>query len=213
MEKYAKFAKASYSMYSDGKKNRKQREEDAQKIIPSGYIIDSSSDSKRTVFINHDIKEIVIAHRGTVPTDAKDIAADVSIMVNISGSTARFKTAIQKDKKIKDKYKPQGYSIIIVGHSLGAALGYESAKENKLKAYLYNAAHGGSISDAIVSKDKIKKALGMSTKKEKKAEKNITSYNTKLDPVSVTARNRAGTNIEVKQKKGKDVHTIDNFIK
>ena len=212
MEKYAKFAKASYSMYSDGNKNRKQREEDAQKIIPSGYIIDSTSDSKRTVFINHDTKEVVIAHRGTVPTDAKDIAADVSIMVNISGSTARCKTAIQKDKKIKDKYKPLGYSIVIVGHSLGGKIAYESAKENKLKAYLYNAAHGGSLTDAVVSKDKIKKALGLSSKKEKKAEKNIKSYNTKLDPVSITARNRAGKNIEVKQKKGKDVHTIDNFL-
>ena len=212
MEKYAKFAKASYSMYSTGNKNRKQREDDAQKIIPSGYIIDSSSDSKRTVFINNDIKEVVIAHRGTVPTDVKDIAADVSIMVNISGSTARFKTAIQKDKKIKDKYKPLGYSIVIVGHSLGGKIAYESAKENKLKAYLYNAAHGGSLTDAVVSKDKIKKAFGLSSKKEKKADKNIKSYNTKLDPVSITARNRGGNNIEVKQKKGKDVHTIDNFL-
>jgi hypothetical protein len=199
-------------MYNDGNKNRKEREEDTLKIIPSGYIIDSTSDSKRTVFINHDIKEVVISHRGTVPTDVKDLAADASIALNISGSTARFKTAIQKDKKIKDKYKPQGYSIIIVGHSLGGKSAYESAKENKLKAYLYNAAQGGSLTDAVVSKDKIKKALGLSTKKEKKAEKNITSYYTKLDPVSVTARNRAGTNIEVKQKKGKDVHTIDNFL-
>ena len=212
MEKYAKFAKASYSMYKDGTKDRKERKTETSSTIPAGFEIDSGSDSKRSVFVNHKTKEVVIAHRGTVPTDTKDIVADLAIMANVSGSTSRFQKAIAKDKKVKDKYKPLGYSIVVVGHSLGGKLAYESAKANGLKAHVYNAAHGGSVIDAVVSKDKIKKALGLDTKKDKKAAKNITSYNTKLDPVSVTARNRNGTNVQVKTKKGKDVHTIDNFL-
>ena len=211
MQKYAAFAKASYSMYRDGAKDRKERKAETASMIPAGFEIDSGSDSKRSVFINHKTKEVVIAHRGTKPTDVKDLAADAAIMANVSSSTSRFQKAIAKDKNVKDKYKPLGYSIVVVGHSLGGKLAYESAKANGLKAHVYNAAHGGSAIDAVVSKDKIKKAVGLDKKKDKKAAKNITSYNTKLDPVSITSRNRNGTNIEVKQKKGKDVHTIDNF--
>ena len=84
-------------------------------MIPAGFEIDSGSDSKRSVFVNHKTKEVVIAHRGTVPTDTKDIVADLAIMANVSSSTSRFQKAISKDKKVKDKYKPLGYSIVVVG--------------------------------------------------------------------------------------------------
>ena len=117
MRKYAGFAKASYSMYRDGTKDRKERKAETSSMIPAGFEIDSCSYSKRCVFVNHKTKEVAIAHRGTVPTDAKDLAADLAIMANVSGSTSRFQKAIAKDKKVEDKCKPLGYSIVVVGHS------------------------------------------------------------------------------------------------
>lgn len=212
MKKYAIFAKASYAMHNDGTKDRNERKKDTNNQIPDGWKLMSGSNSKRSVFINESQKEICIAHRGTKPTDVRDLKADLDIGLGTDLTTKRFQKAISKDAKVKEKYKPLGYKIVVVGHSLGGKLAYESGKANKLKTYTYNAAATPTVVDAVVGTDKIKKVLGTESKKDKKARKNITQYNTKLDPVSVTARNRNATNIEVKQKKGKDVHTIDNFI-
>ena len=211
MKKYAKFAESSYSMINDGIKSRDERKLATKDTLPPDWDLLSGSTSKRSVFINEKEKEIVIAHRGTNVKDARDIKADLTIAAGTALSTARFKKAIDQDAKTKAKYKPLGYKIVIVGHSLGGMLAYESGKANKLKTYTYNAAATPSVLGTVVSTDKIKKVLGVESKKDKKARKNITQYNTKFDPVSITSRNKNATNVQVKQKKNKDSHTIANF--
>ena len=139
MKKYAKFAESSYFLTNDGIKSRDQSKSDTKDTLPPDWDLLSGSTSKRSVFINEKEKEIVIAHRGTNVKDARDIKADLTIAAGTALSSARFQKAIDQDAKTKAKYKPLGYKLVIVGHSLGGMLAYESGKANKLKTYTYNA--------------------------------------------------------------------------
>ena len=92
-------------------------------------------------------------------------------------STSRYQKAIERDKATKKKWKPQGYSVVITGYSLGGSLAYESSKANKMKGYTYNAGAGvdlgtmiGGVAGAVAlpSGEQLRKSVGLSTKKEKK---------------------------------------------
>jgi hypothetical protein len=64
--------------------------------------------------------DIIIAVRGTVPTDKFDLGADASIALNNLKNTPRYKTDVQAITAVKARYPNATYYG--VGHSLGGAI-------------------------------------------------------------------------------------------
>ena len=67
-------------------------------------------------------KTIVVAIRGTVPTDKEDVKADASIAVNQLKSTPRYKKDMETLLNVMRKYPTNEYTYYGVGHSLGGAI-------------------------------------------------------------------------------------------
>jgi hypothetical protein len=67
-------------------------------------------------------RDIVIAIRGTNPTDTTDLKADAMIAINQLQSSARFQKDVRDLKDFQNQYPPSSYQYYGVGHSLGGAI-------------------------------------------------------------------------------------------
>jgi len=67
-------------------------------------------------------RDIVIAIRGTNPTDTTDLKADAMIALNQLQSSARFQKDLRDLKDFQKQYPPSSYQYYGVGHSLGGAI-------------------------------------------------------------------------------------------
>jgi hypothetical protein len=67
-------------------------------------------------------RDIVIAIRGTNPTDTTDLKADAMTAVNQLQSSARFQKDVRDLKEFQNQYPPSSYQYYGVGHSLGGAI-------------------------------------------------------------------------------------------
>ena len=65
--------------------------------------------------------DILIALRGTKPTDTRDLAADASIAINRLGYSDRVKADEQFMDTLLRRFPSQTYNYYITGHSLGGA--------------------------------------------------------------------------------------------
>jgi hypothetical protein len=63
---------------------------------------------------------LIVAVRGTVPTDTGDLAADAAIAVNRLNTTARYKRDVENVKRLRTLYP--SLKFYAVGHSLGGAI-------------------------------------------------------------------------------------------
>ena len=75
------------------------------------------SDLRTAVY--HSPKRLIIAHRGTVPTDQEDLDADLYIASKTFPDSARAKHALRVAKRAIKKYPKLAVSN--TGHSLGGA--------------------------------------------------------------------------------------------
>jgi len=200
MERYATFSNASYELY-DPLSSKINNQKKSLKVLEDagidGYRIDNSSSDKRGVYVNDKKKDIVIAHRGTIPSSSANIQSDIMIGLGFQNTTERFKRAVRNDKKVKNKYPD--YNITITGHSLGSQIGYNSATKNNLKGEFFNM--GSNITPY--------KSL---TNKFRKTNNNITHYSTMLDPISLGAKTEPIKQVIIKRKKNTNPHSLSNFI-
>ena len=67
-------------------------------------------------------KTIVVAIRGTVPTDKDDVKADASIPLNQLKNTARYQKDMSTLLDVMKRYPVSEYTYYGVGHSLGGAI-------------------------------------------------------------------------------------------
>jgi hypothetical protein len=67
-------------------------------------------------------RDIVIAIRGTNPTDTIDLKADAMIAINQLQSSARFQKDLKDLKDFQNQYPFASYQYYGVGHSLGGAI-------------------------------------------------------------------------------------------
>ena len=78
------------------------------------------------MFYNLNTKKVVIAYRGTDLTDSSSILGDVqrdyNILIRNLEKDSNFKHATKQFRSVVDKYQHQGYSVNMIGHSLGGAL-------------------------------------------------------------------------------------------
>jgi hypothetical protein len=122
---------ASQSSYGSKKHSDKLRD--------LGYILDEelSSDNAK---VYSDGKHSVVAYRGTVLTDKKDLIADKSILLNNYQDDPSFKEAEVLYEKTRSKY---GGNILLTGHSLGATKAISVSKKYGNKSnIIFNAGTG-----------------------------------------------------------------------
>lgn len=107
------------------------------RLIAGWTLIDMSPTLK---FYKND-KTIVVAIRGTKPTDRKDVEADASIAVNRLEKTPRYQGDLSKLLSVMKRFPTSMYEYYGVGHSLGGAILDAFLKDGWLKSGLsYNPA-------------------------------------------------------------------------
>lgn len=156
------------------------------------------STKKNSVFVDSNTGEVVIAYKGTNPTNKEDLYDDLQIVLSREDSTSRFQKANDLYTKVEAKYGKE--NVRIAGHSLGGAIAMYVGERNDVESHSFNPA---------ISALRAMRTHGSNTK---------TSYvyRTKGDPVSVGAHLNADSNrrvIQVEQKDVLDTHSIDNFYK
>jgi hypothetical protein len=126
---FAKFAEAAY------------KDPEGRSTVATKYLyMPELSDLKTAVWRDDENKRFIVAFRGTVPTDWRDMMADFAIYMGVSQFLNRTKHGIELIKKMKHLIREHyhGYGIIITGHSLGAKIGLNVAAKSNIVAYLYN---------------------------------------------------------------------------
>lgn len=73
-------------------------------------------------FYKPDANTIVVAIRGTKPTDMGDVKADALIALGQLESSDRYKTDLNTLQQFQTQYPPSQYDYYGVGHSLGGAI-------------------------------------------------------------------------------------------
>ena len=69
------------------------------------------------------MRRLLVAVRGTVPTDIGDLKADASIAIGRLESSDRFKRDGQIFNGLTVSYPPSDWAYFVTGHSLGSAVG------------------------------------------------------------------------------------------
>lgn len=83
-------------------------------------LVPSLSTPEASVYIRPGSKTLIVAFRGTVPSNAGDIATDVALSQGNLRSTARFRRSENHLQSLAAQFP--GYNIQVTGHSLGSAL-------------------------------------------------------------------------------------------
>jgi hypothetical protein len=132
------------------------------------YIMDTILSGERVqVYSNPNNLTCVIVHRGTGST--KDIYNDIAISVGIGKYTNRYKQSDKIQNQAENKYRPLGYKIISLGHSLGAY--YNNNVGNPDERINLN---GAVTPSEMIFNNKV--------------DKNTTNINSKFDPISIFNR-------------------------
>lgn len=168
-------------------------------------------DSRPTLKFYRKGNEIVIAVRGTNPTDGDDLKADGLIAIGGLPSSARFQKDLRIIKEFQNKYPISQYSYSGVGHSLGGAIVDELIKQKLIRdGWTYNpAVNIGDFKKAIpnhrvyMDADPLYKMMGKHTKNPE-----VRKYKPKKGFISslVSKIPKVGDAYV-----GLDAHKLDNF--
>jgi len=198
-EQLAKLADTSYQKFNATRRHW-------LKGIDSSLSYESDiSNAHIAVIKDNSSNDIYISHRGTKTNDFSDLSADLAIAVGSENLHKRFKEADTHFEKVKEKYGDDK-NYIVVGHSLGGALGRSVAKKHDLEAHLFNL--GSGIGD-------VRNSLTHKLAPEKKRENDITHYTTGKDPISLlgTLPGSADKIVKVDVKEGvSNAHSLANFF-
>jgi len=150
----------------------------------------------------------IMGHRGTVPSDVKDLQSDLYILANQFEKSQRFKKAYEQTQKVYDVYSDGVIPVTIAhtGHSLGAKVASRVALRYESPAITFNMGTSPleitqNIADRLKLKgdgDKYLRALNMQT-----------HYTTGFDPISMAANVMVGH--EYVAPISANVHSLANF--
>jgi pimeloyl-ACP methyl ester carboxylesterase len=128
--------------------------------------------------------DVIIANRGTDPSDKKDILQDVRIVAT-GAPTDRINRAMETTRAVQMKYS--GKPIIFTGHSLGATVAQHLAEKTGSRSVVFNP--GASPFSAL-----------------NKSFRNSKIYSTGIDPIGLFAK---GKTLSLPTKI--NVHSLSNF--
>jgi hypothetical protein len=95
------------------------------------------SSDQHAVYHNPKTKRTVLAMRGTVPTDLRDLRSDKALLLGRTASDPRYKQSLQTYDKVKAHYG--GGDVHVTGHSLGGHLSNMVARKRGARATTFNA--------------------------------------------------------------------------
>jgi hypothetical protein len=73
-------------------------------------------------YLNDGTRTILVAVRGTKPTDVKDLSADASLVINGLSKTDRYKTDKASMERLLQMFPPNQFEYYLTGHSLAGAV-------------------------------------------------------------------------------------------
>lgn len=144
-----------------------------------GFTYDPSLSSLRTA-VYHNASQLIIAHRGTVPSDHADILADAFIANDTFASSSRAKSSLTATKRAMRKY-PQ-LTVIQTGHSLGGATAQFVGAKTNTRVVAFNA--GSSPYNLLPSIAKWFKCKANPDAPECREQRMQTLYTTVSDPIA-----------------------------
>ena len=154
---------------------------------------------------------IVLAMRGTVPSDTRDLKADASIGIGQLTSSQRWNDDLAVVKDLQLRFNPKQYQYSAVGHSLGGALCDELLKAGLVRdAWSYNPAV--SIGDfnkplanhrVYMDADPLYRLMGVNTRNPEVR---------KYKPKSITQSFWNAIPYLGNATKALDAHALDNFV-
>jgi len=112
--------------------------EDPPKEIMGYQLDDKLSFLYGKVYVNHKMKKVVVAHRGTVENIDWANNALYALSSEAYKLTPRYKAGLKMQNDAHKKYK--GYQFETVGHSQGALLAHLLSDKSK-NGYLFNPAY------------------------------------------------------------------------
>jgi len=127
----------------------------------------SYSDHNMTTYHHkEDIKNIVIAHRGTAPGSkggTRDLSNDLAIMAGMGGGQGRMRRRTRQTEKILQETQPTSFHL--TGHSLGGGTVNHTiansslVRDNLTSAHTFNAAAHPTASNGMRVSKKAKRRL------------------------------------------------------
>lgn len=173
----------------------------------AGYIYDPElSDLRTAVYVSSG--NIIISHRGTVPSDTNDLKEDALIVTGHFDKSDRVKKGVELVSRIIMKYP--GIKISNTGHSLGGRIAQSlglllPVMDSKVVAF-----NPGS-SPLDIAKNVAEAAYcKLSNNDRCKKLKNQTVYATGVDPISISSLLHSGRTSIIKPE-GVNVHSLQNF--
>ncbi len=157
--------------------------------------------------IYHSPTRLIIAHRGTVPTDEEDLSADLFIAKDDFANSPRARHALEKANKAIKKYKK--LTVSNTGHSLGGStaqyVGSQMTLDNA-KVVSFNA--GSSPYNLKKSIFKWLRCKVLSRSDECKRQRMQTLYTTIADPIAFW---QLPLSTVIKAEKW-NPHSMENYI-
>lgn len=176
-----------------------------------GYNIDRSLSNKRTrTYHNPETNQTVIAHRGTKPTDMKDLKNDFLIATGMFNkkTSSRIRNAGKIAKGAEEKY---GSNISNVGHSLGGTMAQKTGRKLRAENSKVVGYNPGSSPLDIPKNiyNSVKNRINPNSNASIKA-RNVTTHTTGLDPISMSAMFHPGKTV-IKKPRSVNTHSLDNW--
>lgn len=190
-----------YKVYAGLSKNV-YKLEDISSTNDSGYDIDYDlSDGDRVVYMKNN--KVVIAFRGTNPTNLTDLGTDVVLALGLQALTKRFEKSVEMTNKAISKYGFENVSL--TGHSLGGAQALFVGYFTHLKTVAFNP--GAFVVQSLVGATS--NAIDGITGKD--TGDNLHIFTSGADPLSVFSHLQNAHHYQFKAKSLWAQHAIDNF--
>jgi len=165
------------------------------------------SDDNRKTFYNAKTDKVIIAYRGTQPTNVSDLTADTAIFFGVERASPRFNEALRHAKAV-ERAAGKG-RVEVTGHSLGGSEALYVSENTGIPSVTYNPGKTFQQFDLLGRYKQLRDLIDPSANKSNPANSKV--YSTHFDPVSFSA-DRTNANVEYLWPCGYNVHAVDNFI-
>ena len=132
---YSIASQISYDYYDNG--NDAEKTQEILDTYLEGYTFDSEMSYDNASTIIRPDGSVILAYRGTRPTNLDDLNADVSILTGLHKTDIphpRFTEALDHYTKVKNKYD----NVDLTGHSLGGTLADYVGRSSGNKTVVFN---------------------------------------------------------------------------